>query len=515
MVQIPKQLANFSAARTLFAVALGILALEPIFWLVRTWRDPSYDSQGFLIFLVAAGLFAWSVTSKRLDRDASRGRRAIWLLIATAAIRLAGQVLAINTIGAIALVIDVYAIAMLCGLHARARAVSPGWLALCFAFSLPLERIVQRTIGYGLQNLSADGACVVLGTVFDDVICEGVRIIVAGVDVLVDLPCSGARASLLLLLLFCAASSVSRPSPGQALGGFAGTLAAALVANIVRICILAVGIAKPELYFGIDVMEQPWHDLVGLVTLLIGAGPIIAWARSIYRAHRPARATADPTRRPRQRKAPRLNPLMAAPIFPAIAFLALALVIVNLSPRPVDVVKRDISIDLPERLAGYRARPIALAAIEKSYFVQYGGAAAKAGYGPNNLLIVRTSAPLRHLHTPDDCLRGLGFDVDYLGVTYTPVPTAIYRARAKDGQAWLVHVSFVSDAGHITSNIAEAVWRWTQSPGSVWSAVQRITPIDTPETDRLAWDRAVFASLDLPSEPTPIQLAKSNGEDHD
>ena len=144
-------------------------------------------------------------------------------------------------------------------------------------------------------------------------------------------------------------------------------------------------------------------------------------------------------------------------MIPAIAFLALAVVIVNLPHRPVDVVKRDISIDLPERLAGYRARPIALAAIERSYFVQYGGAAAKAGYGPNNLLIVRTSAPLRHLHTPDECLRGLGLDVEYLGVTYTPVPTAIYRARAKDGQAWLVHVSFVSDTGRITSNIAEAV----------------------------------------------------------
>ena len=509
MVQIPKQLAGSSAARILFAVALSILALEPILWLVRTWRDPSYDSQGFLVFLVAAGLFAWSVTSERLDRDAPRGRRAIWLLVATALIRLAGQVLAINTIGAIALVIDVYAIAMLCGLHTRARAVSPGWLALCFAFSLPLERIVQRTIGYGLQNLSADGACVVLGTVFDDVICEGVRIVIAGVDVLVDLPCSGARASLLLLLLFCAASGISRPGPGQALGGFAGTLAAALVANIVRICILAAGIAKPELFFGIDVMEQPWHDLVGLVTLLIGGAPIIAWARWIYRAPRPELAGKG-IARPRHGKAPRLNPLM-----PAIAFLALALVIVNLPHRPVDVVKRDISIDMPERLVGYRAQPIELTASERSYFVQFGGAAAKAGYGPNNLLIVRTSAPLRHLHTPDDCLRGLGFDVDYLGVTYTPVPTAIYRARSQDGRAWLVHVSFVSDAGYITTNIAEAVWRWMQSPGGVWSAVQRITPVDIPETDRLAWDRAVFASLDLPTEATPVQVAQSNGEDHD
>ncbi|MCK5273760.1 MAG: hypothetical protein KAR37_03860, partial [Alphaproteobacteria bacterium] len=61
----------------------------------------------------------------------------------------------------------------------------------------------------------------------------------------------------------------------------------------------------------------------------------------------------------------------------------------------------------------------------------------------------------------------------------------------------------------------EAVWRWMQSPGGVWSAVQRITPIDMPEADRLAWDRAVFASLDLPSQPTPIQFARLNGEDHD
>jgi exosortase/archaeosortase family protein len=510
MVQIPKHLTGSTAARILFAVAVCILALEPILWLVRTWRDPSYDSQGFLVFLVAAGLFAWSVTSERLDLDALRGRHAIWLLIATAAIRLAGQVLAINTIGAIALVIDVYAIALLCGLHARARAVAPGWLALCFAFSLPLERIVQRTIGYGLQNLSADGACVVLGTVFDDVICEGVRIVIAGVDVLVDLPCSGARAALLLLLLFCAASAVSRPGPGQALGGITVTLAAALVANIVRICILAAGIAKPELFFGIDVMEQPWHDLVGLVTLLIGGAPIIAWASLIHRVPRPARAAAAPSRQQRPRIAPRINP-----IIPAIAFLALAAVIVNLPHRPVDVVKRDITIDLPERLAGYRAQPIALSTSEESYFVQFGGAAAKAGYGPNNLLIVRTSAPLRHLHTPEDCLRGLGFDVDYLGVTYTPAPTAIYRARSQDGQAWLVHVSFVSDAGDITTNIAEAVWRWMQPPGGVWSAVQRITPVDIPEADRLAWDRAVFASLDLPTEPTPVQFAQSNGENHD
>jgi exosortase/archaeosortase family protein len=433
-------------------------------------------------------------------------RRAVILLIATAAIRLAGQVLAVNTIGAIALAVDVYAIALLFGLHRRARAVSPGWLAICFAFSLPLERIVQRGIGYGLQSLSADGACGLLGSLFDNVACEGIRIVIAGKDVLVDLPCSGARSALLLLLLFCAAAAVTRPGLPSALAGLAVTLAAALAANILRISILAVGIARPDLLSGIDVMAQPWHDLIGLVALLGGGLPVVFWAGRVRRPSAPAAKS--------ERSATQL-PLRLPALLPAAGFLVLALVIVNLPHRPVDVVRRDISIELPERLAGFRAQPIALSGQENAYFVQFGGAAAKAAYGPNSLLVVRTSAPLRHLHTPEDCLRGLGFTVEYLGVSYSPAPTAIYRATAPDGTAWRVDVSFLSDEGHVTSNVAEAVWRWMQSPGSVWSAVQRITPMELPEADRATWDRAVFASLDLPAQPMPIQLALSNGEDHD
>lgn len=512
MVQLSKQLSGANTARLVFTAALCVLALRPVLWLVQTWRDPSYDSEGLLIFLVAAGLFGWSITSARADSDTVDRRRAVALLIATAGIRLVGQVLAVNTVGAIALVVDVYAVALLFGLHKRARPVSPGWLALCFAFSLPLERIVQRTVGYGLQSLSADGACFALNAAFNDVICNGIRIVIEGMDVLVDLPCSGARAALLLLLLFCAASGLSRPSPRQAFAGLTVTLVSATFANIFRISVLAVGIARPGLFLDINVMEQPWHDLIGLITLIVGGAPILIWGRWVFRAPpRTLTAVAEKAAPPPRRRGPsRLNPLV-----PAVGFLALALVIVNLPHEPVDVVRRNLSIELPERLSGYRAQPIALAQREQSYFVRFGGAAAKAAYGPNSLLIVRTSAPLRHLHAPDDCLRGLGFEVDYLGVTHTPAPTAIYRARATTGQTWLVHVSFVSDAGHVTSNVAEAVWRWMQSPGSVWSAVQRITPVGLSETERLSWERAVFASLDLSPQPVPIQLASSNGANDD
>ncbi len=49
----------------IFGTAAGVLAYEPVRWLVQTWQDPAYDSKGFLIFVVCAGLFLWSATSPR------------------------------------------------------------------------------------------------------------------------------------------------------------------------------------------------------------------------------------------------------------------------------------------------------------------------------------------------------------------------------------------------------------------------------------------------------------------
>ncbi|MBO0766863.1 MAG: exosortase T, partial [Hyphomicrobiaceae bacterium] len=205
----------------LIATAALILALDPIRWLVSTWRDPAYDSNGFLVFLAAAGLLAWSSASPIIDPQRRRRGLGLRLIALSASVRLSGQLLAINTIGALCLVVDVYALGLLMGLGGRRRAVSPAWLAVIFAFSLPLERIVQRSVGYLLQQVSAAGACGALSTLYDSVVCEGVRIVLAGKDVLVDLPCSGARAILLTLLAFAAAAAVCRPPPLQAAAGFA------------------------------------------------------------------------------------------------------------------------------------------------------------------------------------------------------------------------------------------------------------------------------------------------------
>jgi exosortase/archaeosortase family protein len=415
------------------------------------------------------------------------------LLALTACLRLAGQSLAIDTISAFALVVDVYALGRLAGLDRRARAVSPFWLALAFSFALPLERIAQRLVGYPLQELSAKGACGILSAVFGDVTCEGVRINVEGADVMVDLPCSGARALLIFLFFFAALAALVRPRPLAAIMGAALALAAAALGNLMRIALLAGGVALGPETLGFDVMQEPWHNLAGLAALGLAAPIVLLWARFA--------ATGEKVPAPRAQVSAARTMFTIAPRLStgaSLAFLLLSVGIV-LAPRtPVDVAAADIETVLPERVGAYRARSLALAPRERAYFEQYGGSAAKAAYGPFALLLVRTNAPLRHLHAPDACLGGMGFKVDYLGLRFEPIPTALYRATAPDGQVYRVETSYVSDGGRTAASVAEAVWRWLSDRSSVWTAIERITPENADARERAAFELAVIAALDAP-----------------
>lgn len=470
----------------LFTAAGLLLAIEPARWLAESWVDPAYASSGAIVFALVLGLFAWSATSPlRPGAPPRQARIALGLLGISALARLTSQVLAINTVGAFCLVADVYALALLARLDRRERAVSPVFLALLFAFSLPLERILQRSIGYLLQEFSADGACAVLGLVYPELQCHGVRLILGRTDVLVDLPCSGARTLLLGLTGYAVAASLFRPGTAWAAFGLGVTLAAAAIANVARISVLAVGLADPASVGGIDVMAAPWHDLIGLAALSLVATAVLLWALNTRPASPRARATA----------LPRVAPEAAHAL--GVMALSLAVVIVSLPRTPIDVAEPAVPRSLPLAIGGEVGRPVALTAREHAFFTQFGGWAAKAAYGEHGLMLVSTSSPLRHLHAPEDCLRGLGFEVAYLGTVYEPVPTAHYRAIAPDGRRYQVAVSFVSDRGEMVPNVATAVWRWLQGDARRWTAIQRITPEDAAPVAHAAFTDGVLAALDL------------------
>ncbi len=484
---------HFNPTAILLLLAGAVLAIDPAIWLVQSWLDPAYDSAGYLVFAITVGLFLWSASSPLLSQAENQHKQfAIALLVVSAIVRLASQMLAINTIGALCLVVDVFALAILLRLPERARPLSAVWLAGVFMFSLPLERILQRTIGYGLQQLSADGACTVLSGFYDNLVCEGTRIVLNGVDVLVDLPCSGAQTLLLGLLGFCIAAAICRARPVALAVGLIATLSTAGIANLLRISVLAVGIAEPQKFAGLNVMAQPWHDLIGLGALLLVCAVLMVWVRLAWQ---PVGTRSAVTSVLPQIRMPSPRWALAG----AVCTLFVALVITSLPRTALDVSAPAIARSLPVSLHGHLKKSVELTDRERAFFNQFGGWSAKGEYGPHGLMLVNTSSPLRHLHGPEDCLRGLGYEVEYLGAVFEPFPTAVYRAIAPDGARYRIDVSFVSDRGSVTTNVATAVWKWLQGEAGNWTAVQRISPEALAPKQHAHFNRAVIAALDLKS----------------
>ena len=485
-------------------LGLALLAFHPLLWLIGTWFDPAYDSYGFWVAALTAALLLWSATSPLQTLNSRQRQVGLGLLALTAAIRLLGQWLGINVLGAAALAVDVYAIGLVLNLDRRTRPLAPGWLAVLFAFALPVERILQRCFGFALQQLSAVGACTALG-LGAPVQCEGIQLQWQGQTVLVDLPCSGTRGLLLLLLLFVALAALTRPTLRDAFLGALLTLAAATLGNSLRIVFIAVGLVHREALGGVDVFAEPWHSLIGLLTLSLSTLPLLLWARG-------ERGGAVPVP-PATAAACDVKPLFAVRPFTGLAFLAACSGIIAVPPQPLDVARSQPTPQLPGYIAIFAAQPGALTAQEQTYFTRYGGGAARAAYGPYGLLVVSTSAPLRHLHAPEECLTGAGHAVRYLGQTGGPQPSAIYRSTDPQGQVWRVTVSYVSERGERTAHVAEAVWRWLQAPGTTWRMIQRIAPWELPVEAAETFDVAVWRALDLPlpssqtsSQPLSVKL---------
>jgi len=495
-------------------LGLALLAFHPLLWLVGTWFDPAYDSQGVWVAALTFSLLLWSATSPLQICNARQRQVGLRLLALTAAIRLLGQWLGINVLGAAALALDVYAIGLVLGLDRRARPLAPGWLAVLFALALPVERILQRCFGFALQQISAVGACATLGLAAP-VQCEGIQLQWQGQSVLVDLPCSGTRGLLLLLLLFVTLAVLTRPTPRYACGGALLALVAATLGNSSRIVLIAVGLVYREALGGVDVFAEPWHSLIGLLTLGLSALPLLLWARAGRSSPIPVTVhTPHPNPPPPggrefygQDSEGEGERLFSVKPLTGLAFLAVCGGIVALPPQPLDVARPQPAPQLPGYIAVFAAQPGALTVQEQTYFTRYGGGAARAAYGPYGLLVVSTSAPLRHLHAPEECLAGAGHTVRYLGQTGGPRPSAVYRSADPQGRVWRVTVSYVSERGEWTAHVAEAVWRWLQAPGTTWRMIQRIAPWELPVEAAETFDVAVWRALDLPLPPsqTPSQ----------
>src|ERR1700733_6993872 len=90
--------------KLIIGLGMLLLAAGPVRWLIGSWVDPAYDSQGLWVFALFAARLGWSLTSERARRNVRDEKTACVLLGLTTLVRGLGQVLAVNVIGAGALV---------------------------------------------------------------------------------------------------------------------------------------------------------------------------------------------------------------------------------------------------------------------------------------------------------------------------------------------------------------------------------------------------------------------------
>jgi exosortase/archaeosortase family protein len=481
----------------LLLAAPGLFALvwDPARWLWLTWRDPSYESDGALVAAAVAALLVLSWRSGPASCDPRAPRRAAALFALTAAIRLLGRWLAVDTIGSVALAVDVAALAMLIGVDRRPFALRPAALGAFFMLSLPVEHLVQRLLGFPLQLLAARAAELLLRPFAPELTRAGVLLVHPAVQLAVDLPCSGARGLVLYAAIALCAACCRELGARGAVRATLAVAAGALAANTARIIALFACAVS-----GLPATEEPWHSGLGAAVLGLGALPLCGVLVRTP-ARRPQSARGMLRFAPRRRSRSAVRPWVAALGASAIG------VAVSAAPHhPLDVTAPDRTVALPAVLGPFAGIDVPLREVERRYYEDWGGAVAKRVYDdgagvPHTALLVRTRAPLRHLHGPDRCLIGAGHAVTRVGVVPGAVPTVLYRSVAPDGTAWRVEASFVSDRGERASSVSEVIWRWQRTPGAAWSLVERISPWPAceiaPERCR-SFDRALFASLDLP-----------------
>ena len=483
-----------SLAALIAAVGIAALALEPALWVWRSWWEPSYESAGAAFAAVAALLVAASLGSGPALPDARDRRRAWQLFLLSACLRVIGRALSIHVVGALALVVDVAALARFLGLARRPLAISPLALAALAGLALPVEHLLQRLGGHPLQLLATHIAHDLLVPWFDGLTRHGTLLVHEAAPLAIDLPCSGARGLVLFGGVFTAALCVLGPSRGATLRGLALCAGGALLANALRVVLLFLGHVG-----GSPVEQEPLHTTLGLFALAIGALPFLLvvtrWPRRM------------PTRGVLREQASVRGQRLSLPA--ACGVLLVGLGVAFWPGQPRDVGSRPSRARLPHHLGAHIGETVALEPLEQRYYTRHGGGAEKRRYrGPDgashNVLHVLTDSPLRHLHDPADCLLGAGHRVSRKGFRSRGAPTLLLRSVDPSGHAWRIEASFVSERGEFATGVSEVIWRWLGDRAVTWMLVQRITPWslceDRPHVCR-RFDSELFQALDLTRPP--------------
>ena len=260
---------------TILLTILLLFAYFPtIIWMVDRWAAPdSYFGHGFLIPLISLAL----VWGKRKELSLIKPDPSPWGLVCLTAgllIHLVSAMIKVYFTSAFSIVLTVTGLVLYLWGKKMLRSVAFPIFFLLFMVPFPLVVIGTTTVR--LKLFAALCATHVLRIFGIPSLQRGSTIYMAHATVAVDDPCSGLRSLLSLLTLGVLFAYLKKTSLLKRAIFFLSSIPIALVANIIRIVLLA-GIAE---IYGIDVAIKFFHDFSGFLVFalaLLGLSAVGRW----------------------------------------------------------------------------------------------------------------------------------------------------------------------------------------------------------------------------------------------
>lgn len=251
----------------LFMGALLAFAYFPtIVWMVDRWGEgDSYYGHGFLIPFVSLYL----VFRKRKEISAIRpspSHFGIPLLVAGLLIHLGSAIVKVYFTSGFSLLLTLSGLVL--ALWGKKMLRSVAFPIFFLAFMIPFPLVVIGTSVVRLKLFAAMCATHILHAIGLPALQKGSTIYMANATVVVDDPCSGLRSLLSLLTLGVLFAYLKETSLSRRTIFLLSSIPIALVANIVRIVLLA-GIAD---IYGIDAALRFFHDFSGFVVFGLALG---------------------------------------------------------------------------------------------------------------------------------------------------------------------------------------------------------------------------------------------------
>ncbi|MGJ7581899.1 exosortase Q [Variovorax sp. RHLX14] len=452
-------------------LGLQAAALWPTWrWMAARLRDGSDDPLG-LLAIAALALLLWTVR-----RELRATPRLGWLLLAsigttTASVLNGGAMVPPLVTGLIAV------LAWSCGLLAflprRTAAFPVVGLAV---LALPLLSSLQFYAGYPLRVVTAEASRWLLMPGFD-VTREGSTLVVDGLQVIVDAPCSGVQMVWLGYFTACVVALWVRRVDRS----FVARL------PVVGLSVLAGNIVRNSVLVGFEATGQPlapWaHDVWGLALLAFVCGSI-CWAMTYEK-------TQDATPGKARRGASSGGLLLQNRFIDRVAHKTLFAVAMMLSliggfagasySASSTAPSGGRFNEWPAAWDGSVLRPLALTDVEHRFAQQFPGAIARMTDGERMFVLRRVDAPTRMLHPAADCYRALGYRIDQARLERDAQArmwrcfSTVKNRTGKQGQTLRVCERIVDAAGIAFTDTS--AWYWAAAGGrsqGPWQAVTRV-----------------------------------------